>query len=228
MGTSKGYIPPKNKEWKKAKAAVTRMINNNEKSLGIKSAVSEYAKAYSSTHLGNSKLGAVSGNVIGFLLNAKQYGLDKALLDEGLDFLVGKPTDEIYIGLTDYFCTDNSTIDESVIRDCIVEIFTDNNIVDFEDLDKLDGNILLQNFIIKYIQINFEVAFTEKIYGVFENQDKAKFYIKDVKQYIDDTIRNLYEMDELLGINWRGKEGQDFINKKCKECYELIQAFEEV
>ena len=72
------------------------------------------------------------------------------------------------------------------------------------------------------------MAFTEKIYGVCENQHKAKFYIKDVKQYIDDTIRNLYEMDELLGINWRGKEGQDFINKKCKECYELIQAFEEV
>ena len=35
-------------------------------------------------------------------------------------------------------------------------------------------------------------------------------------------------MDELLGINWKGKEGKDFIDKKCKECYELIQAFEEV
>ena len=52
--------------------------------------------------------------------------------------------------------------------------------------------------------------------------------VNDVKQYIDDTIRNLYEMDELLGINWKGKEGKDFIDKKCKECYELIQAFEEV
>ena len=60
------------------------------------------------------------------------------------------------------------------------------------------------------------------------SKDKAKSYIKDVKQYIDDTIRNLYEMDELLGINWKGKEGKDFIDKKCKECYELIQAFEEV
>lgn len=228
MGTSKGYIPPKNKEWKNAKAAITRMINSNEKSSAIKSAVSDYANAYSSTHLGNSKLAAVSGNVIGFLLNAKNYGLDKALSDEGLDFLIGKPTDEIYIGLTDYFCRNNATIDESIIRDCIIEIFTDNNIVDFEDLDKLDGNTLLQNFIIKYIQINFEVAFTEKIYGLCENLERAKSSIEDVKQYIDDTIRNLYEMDELLGINWRGNEGKDFINKKCKECYELIEAFEEV
>lgn len=228
MGTSKGYIPPKNKEWKNAKSAVTKMINADEKSLGIKNAVSEYAKAYSTTHLGNSKLGAVSGNVIGFLLNAKYYGLDKALSDEGLDFLVGKPIDEIYIGLTNYFCTDNSTLDENVIRDCVIEIFTDNNIVDFEDLDKLDGSILLQNFIIKYIQINFEVAFTEKINGLCETLEKAKSNIEDVKQYIDDTIRNLYEMDELLEINWRGKEGEEFINKRCKECYELIEAFEEV
>ncbi len=227
MGTSKGYIPPKNKEWKKAKAAVTKMINSDDKSIGIKNAVSEYANAYSSTHLGNSKLGAVSGKVIGFLLNAKYYGLEKALSDEGLDFLIGKPTDEIYIGLTNYFCTDNSTLDENVIMDCIVEIFTDNNIVDFEDLGKLDGNILLQNFIIKYIQINFEVAFTEKIYGLCENLEDAKSKIEDVKQYIDDVIRNLYEINELLEINWKGKEGQDFIDKKCKECYELIKAFEE-
>ena len=54
MGSSNGYLPPKNTDWKKAKAAVTRMINNNEKSLGIKNAVSEYAKAYSSTQLRNS------------------------------------------------------------------------------------------------------------------------------------------------------------------------------
>ena len=42
MGTSKGYIPPKNDNWKKAKASITRMVNTEDKKEGIKKAISEY------------------------------------------------------------------------------------------------------------------------------------------------------------------------------------------
>lgn len=227
MGTSKGYIPPKNQEWRKAKTSVTRMITGNDTIVGIKSAVSEYAKAYSLTHLNNSKVGYAVGNLIGFLFNIKENGLEDTLHKEGLENLIGKSNEEIYLGLIDYFCEDNSTIEDSVIRECIVEIFNDNDIVDFEDMDKLDGNNFIKDFIIKYIQVNFEVAFSEKIQGLSESIEESKLRIKEVNQYIDDTIRNLYDVDKLLGINWRGQDGANFINKKCKECYELIMIFEE-
>ncbi|MHC1682899.1 MAG: hypothetical protein AB6733_08120 [Clostridiaceae bacterium] len=227
MGTSKGYIPPKTQEWRKAKTSVTRMITGNDTVGGIKSAVSEYAKAYSITHLNNSKVGSTVGNLLGFLFNIKENGLEDTLYKEGLGNLIGKSNEEIYLGIIDYFCEDNSTIEDSVIRECIVEIFNDNNIVDFEDMDKLDGNNFIKDFIIKYIQVNFEVAFSEKIQGLCESIEESKLKIKEVNQYIDDTIRNLYDVDKLLDINWRGKDGANFINKKCKECYELIMIFEE-
>lgn len=227
MGTSKGYIPPKNQQWKIAKSSVTRMVNGTDRVGGGRGAVSEYAKAYLSTHLNNSKVGVVAGNVLGFLLGAKEYGLEEALHKEGLGYLVGKNSDEIFLGLIDYFCEGNSTIEESVIRECVVEIFNDNNIVNFEDMDNLDANSFIQSFIIKYIQVNFEVAFTEKVQGLCRNIEDGKARIKEVNQHIDDTIRNLYTADELININWRGHEGEDFINKKCKQCYELIMIFEE-
>lgn len=227
MGTSKGYIPPKNQQWKKAKFSVSRMINSSDGTEGVKRAVSEYAKAYSSTHLSNSKAGEVVGNVLGFLLDAKEYGLNEALNKHGLEYLIDKQNDEIFLGLVDYFCEDNSTIEESVIRECIIEVFDDNNIVNFADMDNLDANSFIQSFIIKFIQANFEVAFTEKVQGLCDNIEEAKSRIREVNQYIDDKIRNLYTIDTLINIDWKGKEGIDFINRKCKECYELIMIFEE-
>lgn len=227
MGTSKGYIPPKNREWKTAKMSVSRMINGNGRKEGVKKAVSEYAKAYSSTHLNSSKIGVVAGKALDFFLNAKTKGLNSALKEKGLDALIGKSNEEIYLGLIEYFCTDNSTIEESVLRECVVEVLSNNDVLDLEDLDKFDGNKFIEDFIIKYIQVNFEVAFFEKIQGLCGSIKEANLRIKEINEYIDDSIRNLYEEEELLHIDWKGAEGISFINEKCRKCYELLMLFEE-
>lgn len=227
MGTSKGYIPPKSKEWRSSKTAVSRMINGNDNIEGVKKAVSEYAKAYSSTHLPLSKAGALISDMLGFFSEVKVNGLNNTLKREGLDNLIGKSNEEIYFGLIEYFCTDNSTIEDSVLRECVVDVLSDNEIVDLENLEKLDGNKFIEDFIIKYIQVNFEVAFAEKVQGLCDSVDESKSKIREVNIYIDDTIRNLYKREEIVNINWRGEEGKLFIDKKCRECYELLMLFEE-
>ncbi|NGT94384.1 hypothetical protein [Clostridium perfringens] len=227
MGTSKGYIPPKSKEWRNSKTAVSRMINGNDNVEGVKKAVSEYAKAYSSTHLPLSKAGALISDMLGFFSEVKVNGLNNTLKREGLDNLIGKSNEEIYFGLIEYFCTDNSTIEDSVLRECVVDVLSDNEIVDLENLEKLDGNKFIEDFIIKYIQVNFEVAFAEKVQGLCDSVDESKSKIREVNIYIDDTIRNLYKREEIVNINWRGEEGKLFIDKKCRECYELLMLFEE-
>ena len=227
MGTSKGYIPPKSKEWRNAKAAVSRMINGSDRVEGIKNAVSDYAKAYSSTHLPFSKASALVSDILGFFSDVKVNGLDNTLAREGLDNLIGKSNEEIYFGLIEYFCTDNATIEDSVLRECVVDVLIDNEIVDLDNLEELDGNKFIEDFIIKYIQVNFEVSFAEKVQGLCDSVDESKSKIKEVNRYIDDNIRNLYNREEIVNINWRGEEGKRFIDKKCKECYELLMLFEE-
>ena len=227
MGTSKGYIPPKSKEWRNAKTAVSRMINDSDTAEGIKNAVSEYAKAYSSTHLPLSKAGALISDMLGFFSDVKMNGLDNTLIGEGLGNLIGKSNEEIYLGLIEYFCTDNATIEDSVLRECVVDVLSDNEIVDLENLEELDGDKFIEDFIIKYIQVNFEVSFAEKVQGLCDNVDESKAKIRDINRYIDDNIRNLYNREEIVNINWRGKEGKGFIDKKCRECFELLMLFEE-
>lgn len=228
MGTSKGYIPPKNEEWRRAKSSITRMINGNDRSDGIKKAVSNYAEAYISTHLNASSIGSVGGKVLGFLENTKENGLNRALYEEGLGNLAGKSNGEICTGLINYFCNNNTSIDDGIIRECLTDIFDDKEIIDFNDLDKLNSQEFLTEFIIKYIQVNFEVAFSEKVQCLCNSVDDANSKIQDVKEYIDEKIRNMYKVDELLKINWKGNEGKTFIDKKCEECYKLLQLLEEV
>lgn len=228
MGTSKGYIPPKNKEWRKAKSDVTRMVNGSEGSEGVKKVVSSYATAYLSTQMGLSSMGKVAGQVLGFLGDLKTNGLNHALLSEGLNELIGKDNEEICNGLINYFCGENKSIDDGVVRDCLVEVFEDKEIIDLDDIDKIGSNEFLIEFIIKYIQFNFEVAFSEKILGLFPNIDEANNKVSEVKMYIDDKLRNMYEKQELLEIDWRSEEGIRFINERCEESYKLLEIFEEV
>ncbi|WP_252249474.1 hypothetical protein [Clostridium sp. VAP23] len=228
MGTSKGYIPPKNEEWKKAKSAVTRMINGNEGTDSIKKATSKYAEAYLSTHMNTSNIGKVAGKVLQLLGNLKENGINEALNSEGLREVIGRYNGEICTGLINYFCTDNTSIDDGIIRECLVDIFDDKEIFDLDDLNKLNADDFLMYFIIKYMQINFEVAFSEKIQGLCSSIDEANSKIDDVKEYIEDTIRNMYTEDELLNLNWKGTEGINFVNRKCEECYKLLLILEEV
>ena len=72
------------------------------------------------------------------------------------------------------------------------------------------------------------MSFTEKIQGLYNDIESSKKLINDVNDYIHDNIRNLYDIGELLEINWRSQQGEEFIKHKCSECYELMKSLQEV
>lgn len=90
MGTSKGYIAPKNEQWRQAKGAVTRMMKGSRSSVGINKAISKYADAYMSTHLSKSNVSVVAGGLMNFISAANKYGAESAAKDIGLDSLLDK------------------------------------------------------------------------------------------------------------------------------------------
>ena len=116
MGTSKGYIPPKNEQWRQAKGAVTRMMKDSRSSVGISKAISKYADAYMSTHLSKSNVSVVAGGLMNFISAANKYGAESVAKNIGLDSLLDKKGNELYKGLIDYFARDFSTTDMQIIR----------------------------------------------------------------------------------------------------------------
>lgn len=226
MGTSKGYIPPKNEQWRQAKGAVTRMMKNSRSSVGISKAISKYADAYMSTHLDKSHISAVAGGVMNFISAANKYGTENAAKDIGLDSLLDKKGNELYKGLIDYFARDFTTTDMQIIRESLSETWKRLEIETFKDFEQINSEEFLIEFIIQFAIKNFETGFAEKI---FTNSELSKDYdrvMDDVGSAIENRIVADIQLEKKLDLDYTSKEGQEYILSVCKDCYADLKKME--
>lgn len=223
MGTSKGYIPPKNAQWKQAKGAVTRMLGTSKGSEGTKEAISKYAEAYVSTHLSNSNVATVAGGIINFLNSISANGINATAKSLGLDSLLNKSGNELYKGILDYFARDFSTIDMQIIRDSLSETFKHLEVDTFEDFGKIASDEFLINFLIEFAIKNFEACFSEKILSKSELANDYDQIMDDVSRIIENKIVTDVVLGEKLQLDYLSKEGQDYIMSVCRDCFNTLR-----
>lgn len=60
-----------------------------------------------------------------FLYTATTQGVRKALRAFNLEGLVGRPIEEVFMGLVDYICPEGGTIDEGIAREAFIETIAD-------------------------------------------------------------------------------------------------------
>ncbi|MBU5439802.1 hypothetical protein KQI42_17435 [Tissierella sp. MSJ-40] len=222
MGTSKGYIPPKNAQWKQAKGAVTRMLGTSKGNEGTKEAISKYAEAYMSTHLANSNVTIVAGGVMNFLNSISVNGINATAQLLGLDSLLNKSGNELYKEILDYFARDFSTIDMQIIRDSLSETFKYLEVDTFEDFGKIASDEFLINFLIEFAVKNFEACFAEKILSKSDLANDYDQIMDDVSSIIENKIVTDSVLGETLQLDYLSKEGQDYIMSVCRGCFNTL------
>lgn len=237
MGTSKGYLPPTGYLWSDAKRAVTAMARNNFQGSGIGRAVSKFADATmsgkSSASGGLNSFASSASSAIGFFDYVGQYGFNEALNKVGLQNLVGKSNEEIYIGLLDYFSGDGSSIEKNITRDSMSELLKEqfldmNDEDDYDDIiANMDMNKFIKDFIIKFIQKSFLTNFSEKIEGLCKNLDEYVTAENNIKDFIKIEIDKKYTYEELSKVDWNGSEGKSFMNAKCEKAFEIFRIWKE-
>jgi hypothetical protein len=102
---------------------------------------------YVSTAAGGSRAAAqrmgasrsVGAGLLGFLSGASANGARAALRALNLESLVGRPIEEVFLGLMDYVCQgqDGGTVDEGIAREAFIETITElaeNGITDIDGL----------------------------------------------------------------------------------------------
>ena len=102
--------------------------------------------------MGASRAGGV--NLANFLANVRTQGVTTALQSLNLDTLAGRPIEEVFLGLIDYVCPENGSIDAGIARDAFVE-----TIVDLAELGITDLNTLTAD----QMQTVLELYVTHKI-----------------------------------------------------------------
>jgi hypothetical protein len=87
--------------------------------------------------MGSSR--TAGSQLLGFLSSAVANGVPQALRSLNLEKLVGRPIEEVFLGLMDFVCPfDGGTVDEGIARDAFVETIADlqeNGIVDLDGLN---------------------------------------------------------------------------------------------
>lgn len=227
MGTSKGYIPPTNAQWKQAKGAVTRMLGTSKGNKGTKEAISKYADAYMSTHLANSNIAIVAGGVMNFLNSISANGINFTAHSLGLDSLLNKSGNELYKGILDYFARDFSTTDMQIIRDSLSETFKHLEVDTFEDFGEIKSDDFLINFLIEFVVKNFETCFAEKILSKLELANDYDQIMDEVSKIIENKIVTDVLLSETLQLDYLSKEGQDYIMSVCRDCFNTLRVMED-
>lgn len=87
--------------------------------------------------MGSSRVAA--GRLLGFLNDAQSRGLETTLRSLNLGSLVGKPITQLLLGLADYVCPSNGSIDGGIVRDAYAETVAEAIEAGTESLESLTG-----------------------------------------------------------------------------------------
>ena len=80
---------------------------------------------------------ATGAGLLSFLSSSMSGGPRDALRALRLESLVGRPIQEIFLGLADYICPDGGTVDEGIAREAFIETIADLAETGITDLDSL-------------------------------------------------------------------------------------------
>ena len=235
MGTSKGYLPPTGYLWTKAKRSVTDMVNHNFESESIGKAVGNYAHASSNGIRGErssrvTRLAEVGSRAGTFFSTVQAEGLRSTLEKVGLSNLIGKDIAEVYAGLLDYLTGNGSTLDDSVVRDCMSEVLKEEiEKHQEEEIDNIFVQMDMEKFFVslisKFVQKDFLLLFAEKIQAKCGSIRKYKEAEIQIKNFIEKQIIEGYTYQDLSDIDWYGNEGKRFIEKRCNEAFKVFDIY---
>lgn len=226
MGTSKGYIPPTNTKWKSAKRAVGDIGKKGYSHQKVQLAVKKYAEAYVETHLGKSSVSIVAGNVLAFLSDLSKIGFTNTIVKYGFSEFENLKGIELYNALLNYFASNVNTPDNQIVRDSLGDTLDKLQVDELKDLESIDSQQFLMNFLAEFVVKGFEECFAEKLLEHMVDLSKYDEIIKEVEQiveeriYVDQTINNIFNLD------FRTEEGQEYISKIISDTFNTLKMME--
>jgi len=252
MGTSAGYESPSGGNWNSLKRQMGMLIEEpNRKEVVVSKFVKAIggAEAFSSSNKATGVFAGSSGgsgrqktfksssarktsqNVLGFFSDVSINGLEQALEDRNIE-LSGKNLDDIKEVLIDYFGepstdadTDASSRAIATVMDTLFsEISTESELEDyFNDVISTEkAEIILCGFYENYIYELFSRVFFEDR-TKYSNQTDASDILDIVKDTIHSKISTYKCKASLKGIDFKGKDGTDFVQGILNDILEILE-----
>jgi hypothetical protein len=221
--------------WTGARRSISRVASSGGGRTAIGKAARSYVRA-----LGGKRAAAKSSSagvrstlaLGGFLTSVASNGLPEALRQQGLENLIGKPTEEVFVGLCDLLAPAGGSLQDSVARESVLEALEqlyDKLILDGDDLNAVE------KFSASDIKQATEAAITAYIYhrwllqlGIKIEQraitaDRAIKLERDMKLYIREAVALDFKDVNVLQLDWQSGEGSRVIENLFEEAYGVLE-----
>lgn len=224
MGTSKGFIPPKNNAWRAAKTSVSRILTGGYSTEKTQAAISKFAKAYSESILESSSSGEILAGIAEFTDYINRYGINETVKKYQIESLIDKHGNDLYAAILDVFAPEYNERDEQVIRESFLSTMEELNVDNLDDFGKINIEELIEEFIVQYAIGSFESCFAEKIDAKAKTNAEYNKVINDVRNIIEESI--------VASIDFKSAVDKGFtverMNAAIHEAFEVLEILEVV
>lgn len=146
--------PGPDRRFTAARTNFTQFIRSGGKdgSKLAKSVSSYISKSNKGSRNASKRIGSsrrATANLLNFFSSVQSKGSSEALRELNLQGLIGKPVEEVFLGLTEYICPEGGNIDEGIARNAFIETITElaeNGITDMDTLTPEQMRTVLEVF----------------------------------------------------------------------------------
>lgn len=198
----------------------------------LRRAVRDYVRSgtrgsANATHrMGSSR--AAGSKVLGIFRGIQREGLDATLRHLNLANLVGRPPEDIFLGLTDVICADGGSIDEGIARDAWLETVAELDRLGIDDVGGLTP-AQMQELFAAFVTHSIETRLFQEI-GTRGLQAAADLnaiedFERQLRDYIARSVRDSFsgDMSRLNGLNDR--QVRDLVDRTYREAWELLEVW---
>lgn len=209
--------------------------SNGGNGAGLGRAVSNYvSKSSGGSRQAARRMGASrnSGSrLLGFMSNVINNGVEETLQELNLGDLIGRPIDEIFLGMMDYICPDGGTIDEGIARDAFVEMIADlseTGITDFGALTNEQMKTVFELYATHTIQNRLYNDIANKAIQVPSNPRLARQIQRQlfdfIRRGVSDALASFQDsVQEITKQNTN-----EFVNKVYEDAFSILQKLGEL
>ncbi len=185
----------------------------------------------------NAARGSVAGRsagsrIGGFLADVARHGVDRALRNLRLDEYIGRPADDLLIGLAERLLPSPDSADEAAARkaglDAFHELLQQYGVLEegINALDALDADGIqhaLEHFIARYITSDLLLRLSQRVEDGSSTVERCDEILSEIRSVVLETIRLDFKGRDVLAIDWNGPEGRQFIDRQILNAYGLLE-----
>lgn len=220
--------------WQALKTGMSKYINGNSGSTGIKGIGSQYIKASGGAQalLSKSSNGIRGAANIGNILTSiRREGTVQTFRKLGID-CIGKSVKETFSKLINYIAENSDMKDDGVAREAAAEAliqmyeFVEENGMEIESLDSMPEELIntvlctfIENYIWGKILNDLEICFEKYA----DNPKEAVRIEGDLKIYIENIVSVEFDKSELKSTLLTSNSISDCVEKLYQKCYEVLE-----